>query len=251
MGGSRTVPGRVIFTSRQYSQWANTSSHDHICHLFLRESAHCSCDLILDSVAASRLARRENPRRSNQFAPYMPSEWLNTCEQINQHQPDTIDSIWHLDGLRCFRRCTFTWVTRTFCRSFTVFVWFFFCDVCGSCVYLINQRQLHRVAQSDRTLSCAGAEWERRGIPFTRTAAVSVKCSGACKSYHLEAEGNTTCGEQAYFKMIIIQHCNFLNVESLNQMGSCVCLGFYFFSSFFCLPPPGHGAWMGCWFTLD
>lgn len=35
----------------------------------------------------------------------------------------------------------------------------------------------------------------------------------AHESYHLEREGNTTCGEHAYFKIIIIQRCNFLNVE--------------------------------------
>lgn len=35
----------------------------------------------------------------------------------------------------------------------------------------------------------------------------------ARESYHLETEGNTTCGEHAYFKIIIIRRCNFLNVE--------------------------------------
>lgn len=34
-----------------------------------------------------------------------------------------------------------------------------------------------------------------------------------CEGYHLESVGNTTCGEQAYFKIIIIQRYNFLNVE--------------------------------------
>lgn len=46
-----------------------------------------------------------------------------------------------------------------------------------------------------------------------RAERLSPLSAVARESYHLETEGNTTCGEHAYFKIIIIQRCNFLNVE--------------------------------------
>lgn len=44
-----------------------------------------------------------------------------------------------------------------------------------------------------------------------QVASLNALC--VCESYHLESVGNTTSGEQAYFKIIIIQRYNFLNVE--------------------------------------
>lgn len=76
------------------------------------------------------------------------------------------------------------------------------------------------------------------------TQRLSPLSAAVHESYHLETEGNTTCGEHAYFKIIIIQRCNFLNVESLNQMGPLVCLGFYFFSFFLSLSACTRPRWL-------
>lgn len=59
-----------------------------------------------------------------------------------------------------------------------------------------------------------GVPHSDRGVPCTRRAQRRPALSAVAReSYHLETEGNTTCGEHAYFKIIIIRRCNVLNVE--------------------------------------
>lgn len=146
---------------------------------------------------------------------YMPSPWRNASDQIKLHH----EFRYHFDltlGRPCFRRWVFEWLTQTLCRFFWVFL--FVCLSVGFCPSNCHQpAPSHLIRTSKRVLS------EEHGMhsplveesPEGRRVAEWAASLNTlvCESYHFESVGNTTCGEQAYFKIIIIQRYNFLNVE--------------------------------------